>query len=409
MTEPTPVGAASRRDTAPDAVTPPPGNPRFPLLDPIRGIAVLLIVLFHVSFYSGVWLTTWWGRDIASQLQIAVPIFFSLSAFLLYRPFIAERVGGRRPGVAGYAWRRALRILPAYWVVIALSAFYYGTAATTFGSDWWVYFGLLGNYAPLYDPGALCGEAVCTSIYWSLGTELLFYAVLPLYVFGMDRLTGKAGSRWLPVNLTVLLGVGLASVAIGVGIRGRPDASWLIYTLATNAIYFAVGMALAGFSVETSGGRLSAMRNWVERHPGLLWTAAAAVFGLLCGFFSVGDPVTTARATIGPLLRALFVLLLLTPAIFPGEVRALPQRVLGNRLLAWVGLVSYAVYLWHVVVIDFLHKEFNLIGHSPTYQFAALALPALIASVTIGAASYYLLERPILRLKLKPAWARRDA
>src|SRR4051794_41542872 len=100
----------------PDAVAPPPGNPRFPLLDPLRAVAALCIVVTHTAAYShfnslnplGAW---------TARLDCGVAIFFVLSGFLLYRPFVAARLGGRPgPSVGRYARRRLLRIIPAYWV-----------------------------------------------------------------------------------------------------------------------------------------------------------------------------------------------------------------------------------------------------------------------------------------------------
>src|SRR5262249_9538649 len=104
------------------------------------------------------------------------------------------------------------------------------------------------------------------------------------------------------------------------------------------------------------------------------------------------------------LLRALFVLLLLTPAVFAGERRSLPARILRNRTLAWVGLISYAVYLWHLLVINVLTSKLHIFDHISGTTFIVLTIPTLIGSLALGAASYYLLERPVLRLKFRPPW-----
>jgi len=78
-------------DPVPDAVAPPPHHPRFPLIDGMRAIAVLSVVLFHTTFGT---------RELAivgpllAHMNIGVAIFFLISGFLLYRPFIAHRGGG---------------------------------------------------------------------------------------------------------------------------------------------------------------------------------------------------------------------------------------------------------------------------------------------------------------------------
>ena len=96
----------------PDVVAPPPGNPRFPLLDPLRAIAALAVVVTHTAELGG------FNREHALgawtvRLDSGVAVFFVLSAFLLYRPFVAARLDGRAsPRVLRYARRRALRSCP---------------------------------------------------------------------------------------------------------------------------------------------------------------------------------------------------------------------------------------------------------------------------------------------------------
>src|SRR6478672_9327108 len=70
----------------PDAVKPPPGNPRFPLVDGVRAIAALSVVLFHTVAPSG------WAGAFRQQFAVGVPVFFLVSGFLLYRPFVAGRL-----------------------------------------------------------------------------------------------------------------------------------------------------------------------------------------------------------------------------------------------------------------------------------------------------------------------------
>src|ERR1700748_2465920 len=78
----------------PEALAPPPGNPRFPLLDPLRAVAALSIVATHTAGLSGFNSKHAPGAWTA-RLDCGVAIFFVLSGFLLYRPFAAARLGGR--------------------------------------------------------------------------------------------------------------------------------------------------------------------------------------------------------------------------------------------------------------------------------------------------------------------------
>lgn len=106
--------------SVPDAVAPPPRHPRFPLVDGLRAIAVLCVVLVHAHGFADAG-TTGPANRLLGQMGIGVTIFFVISGFLLYRPFIAHRTGGAgAPPVLTYAKRRLLRIYPAYWLALTV-------------------------------------------------------------------------------------------------------------------------------------------------------------------------------------------------------------------------------------------------------------------------------------------------
>jgi peptidoglycan/LPS O-acetylase OafA/YrhL len=90
--------------------------------------------------------------------------------------------------------------------------------------------------------------------------------------------------------------------------------------------------------------------------------------------------------------------LLALPAAFGDGRRGLPRRILGNRLLAWFGLVSYGVFLWHQPLMPTIlaHGGLDLIPGMP-FVSALIAVGAV--STAVAAASYYIVERPILRFK----------
>jgi peptidoglycan/LPS O-acetylase OafA/YrhL len=90
--------------------------------------------------------------------------------------------------------------------------------------------------------------------------------------------------------------------------------------------------------------------------------------------------------------------LLALPAVFGHPDRGLVRRLLGTRILQWFGLVSYGVFLWHEPLLRRLARAGgeDLI---PGMPFASLLLLTTLAATACAAASYYLLERPILRFK----------
>src|SRR3954447_10575753 len=89
---------------------------RFPLMDSCRGLAALSVVAFHVAVVGHL-------RDgtlgpLQDGLRGGVQVFFVLSGFLLYRPFVAARFEGREISLGRYGWSRFLRIVPAYWLAL---------------------------------------------------------------------------------------------------------------------------------------------------------------------------------------------------------------------------------------------------------------------------------------------------
>src|SRR3954468_24014324 len=113
---------------------PPRSHQRFPLFDPLRAFAAISILFVHVAIFTDGFGDSWHGR-IVSHLDIGVPFFFLLSAFLLYRPFVAARREGRdRPAFSGYAKRRFLRIAPACWAVLLISGVVPGMAGIYSGN-----------------------------------------------------------------------------------------------------------------------------------------------------------------------------------------------------------------------------------------------------------------------------------
>ena len=93
----------------------------FPTLNAVRGTGALMVVATHSAFNTGQILRGWTGGVLA-RLDFGVPLFFILSGFLLSRPFfLAMARGDRRPSVRHYLWKRVLRVLPLYWVVVAVA------------------------------------------------------------------------------------------------------------------------------------------------------------------------------------------------------------------------------------------------------------------------------------------------
>ena len=106
--------------------TPSAGQAFLPELEGLRGVAAWGLVLYHTWVFSSGSALAWDlgpATVFLPALQSSVVLFFVLSGFLLYRPFAAALAAGEPfPSVRAYFRNRALRILPAYWVVVLVSS-----------------------------------------------------------------------------------------------------------------------------------------------------------------------------------------------------------------------------------------------------------------------------------------------
>src|SRR5439155_22880915 len=89
---------------------------------------------------------------------------------------------------------------------------------------------------------------------------------------------------------------------------------------------------------------------------------------------------------------------LLLPAVFADDAGGLPRRILRARVVAWLGLISYGIFLWHHPIALKL-TEANHRGLFRSFRMLGITAPTLGLAVACTTLSYYLVERPILRYK----------
>lgn len=393
----------------PEAVAPPPRNPRFPLVDGLRAVAAVCVVAVHAALFGGALSTSLLGRLLA-HLNIGVTIFFLISGFLLYRPFIAHRGdGGRPPAVTVYGKRRMLRIFPAYWLILTVLLVLPGFTPVV-GGNWWPMY-TLTHTLPLYT-GQRCATLVTSCSLaqtWSLVVELTFYLVLPLYALAVRRLTrGLQVQGWAAVELTILITLSAASVLTQyVALKDVP--TWFSGSVLGYVLWFALGMAMAVISVgwKHSSSRISRV---ISAHPLALWTLAGLGYlGLSAWLPATPFVLDRFELLVTHVTFGLIAALVLAPAVFADGAGGLPRRALAHPQVAWLGLVSYGIFLWHYPIV------LKLGTPGAGLAFVPLLVLALGLSTACAAASYYLLERPALRLKnerlgdLRRRWSARRA
>jgi peptidoglycan/LPS O-acetylase OafA/YrhL len=399
------VSATAAPTEAPSpAVTPPPGNPRFALFDSLRAIAVLAVLTFHTFAIGGAINRPVIG-DAAAVLGSQGPIlFFVISGFLLYRPYVAARAAHRAgPAPARYLRRRALRILPAYWLALTVLAIFPAVVGA-FTGDWWRYYFFL----QLYSDDTM-GRGI--PVAWTLCVEVSFYLLLPFWALAARRMRAELG------GLAVIAAVG---IAVQVAAARNLVSDLLATTILGQCTWLALGMALAvaSVAVERRADEPRLVR-FVRERPGACWLGAAAAFVAVTALVRPGGLFGIARAlatqqplakTVGAIALGIALnVLLVAPAIFGERAGGLPRRVLAWAPLAWLGLVSYGVYLWHLTVTEMLGVRadpahfsatgLDLVGRLHHFVTPILFVAALAVTTAIAALSYYLVELPFLRRK----------
>ncbi|MEA2455994.1 MAG: hypothetical protein QOI45_2256 [Thermoleophilaceae bacterium] len=386
---------------------------RYPLLDSIRGLAVLVVMAFHVASITGSLAKPTLGEALSILGALSIVLFFVMSGFLLYRPFVAAHAAGKPfPHVGRFARRRMFRLLPAYWVALTLLAIFPGIVGV-FTEDWWRYY----FFGQIYSDETY-GHGI--PVAWTLCVELTFYATIPVVALLTRRVRSVMRTdNWLRAELVVLALMALGGFAVQYAGK-RQDVTYLISeSLLGQSAWFAIGMALAGITVAVQRGELhSRLVRAVSDHAGLCWAAALVPFailtavqpagGLLAIVASLNTPQPPAKALTNLALMASMAVLFVAPALFGDSSKGFVRRALGFTPIAWLGLVSYALYLYHLTVAEFLmlpaddHFSQPGLGLLDDVHFAAAPIMFLLTLAVSGAlatASWYLVELPFLRRK----------
>jgi peptidoglycan/LPS O-acetylase OafA/YrhL len=384
----------------------------FPCFDAFRFFAMTMVLLVHATFATTPWVQEHvpnWLRAVLERMDVGVAVFFVISGFLLFRPFVARQLDGKPPvRVRTFLRRRVLRVIPGYWFALTVCVVFLGQLLGSVKNAFLYYF-LLFPFAT--EDVALGGARGRTEgdyaipQAWSLTAEFVFYLMLPLLALWLIRL-GARRSQAIQVRNALL--VALALYLFGQLFRvyfltAHPSWERVATIWPPNWVdFFAVGMAMASFSAwEHASGRLPRFFQFLGDHPVVSWIAAAGVGVVCCSFRAPIEPGHYgAEYWFRWFLFGIFAFFLLAPAMFGDQNKGRARKVLASRPLVFLGTVSLGFYLFHLAVMRNVQEWLSSDGKA----FFNGSLPTVfgltfVGSIALAIVSYLIVERPFLRMK----------
>ena len=367
-----------------------------PVLDGVRGLAILAVVILHVTGridHPEGGTLDWWVWTIFHTGWMGVDLFFVLSGYLITGILCDTRAAENYFG--SFYGRRALRIFPLFYIFLTAVWIAFRMTKTgeyPFGAPAWWYFLYLQNYV-MFSPAIEFVPGVI-GITWSLAVEEQFYLVWPLLV---RKLTRQNMIR-LCVAIIVLQPV-LRQL-----LYSFASERWILNaycTTPTRMDGLAIG-ALIALILREDGG-LARLAKWARV------MLPVGVIGTLVCFFLIGEaePRTYPFGVYGYTTVALAFGGFLIFALGARE-ESLLSRALSGKFLGLWGKYSYAIYLWHAILIRGLEKGLYkpLLGET-TPRVLGSVLPVMALEVVVTGAlslgagwlSWQLIEKHFLALK----------
>ena len=339
---------------------------RMPGLDGLRGLAVIAVVWHHS--HPG-----YAGLPISRNGFLGVDVFFVLSGFLITTLLLIEKSLTGAISLRNFYIRRSLRIFPLYYLVLAFLSVYFmlsGAAsnAVAFLRELPWHASYTSNWVHLQSMMAIT---------WSLSTEEQFYLVWPPLLAWLGTRSLCLVVVFLAINQAVNFGeldAALTSISI-------PYEELSILQITFTPILLGV---LLAFAI-----RLAAFRRLIERLPA--WAPLVACVVALALANVPGDLRGWPRLSFHLATSCVIALVVLRSE--SGVARALEWRP-----LAYVGTVSYGVYLLHKLVLHVVNRGLDAAALNASEP---LFVMGLLGTVGLAALSYRYFETPILSLKAR--------
>jgi peptidoglycan/LPS O-acetylase OafA/YrhL len=327
-------------------------------IDGLRAIAVLGVVLFH-AFPAAV-----------PGGFVGVDVFFVISGYLI-GSILFRQLHEQRFSFTSFYARRIKRIFPSLFLVLCF-CYVFGwfnlidTEYKQLGKHIAAGSAFVSNLALWQEAGYFDTSAEAKPLLhlWSLGVEEQFYLLWPIVLFALNRCGFSIRNA--------ILWIGVASFALNL-IISRADATADFYSPVTRFWELMVGCWLAQFHVKGNSVQL-------RMRPAMGWIGGFLIFVSFLGLR--GQSGYPGWAALLPTIGAAM-LIAADPHSFVN------RRVLQAKLLVWIGLISFPLYLWHWPLLVFARLE---VGGTPAWSVRALAVAV---SVLLAWICYRFVERPI--------------
>jgi len=311
----------------------------------VRALAALLVVATHAAYTTGKYTHGYVGL-VFSRMEIGVPIFFVLSGFLLFGPWVRAAVAGATaPSLRRYARHRVRRIMPAYAVTVlaAYLIYHFHDAGPNPGHSW---NGLLRNLTltQIYTDSYLFSHLhQGLTQMWSLAVEVAFYLTLPVIAYLL--LVVLCRRRWKPG----LLLAGLAGLAL-------ISPAWMVLVHTVDFLPDGARLWLPGYLAWFIGGMMLAVLSAVGSQCHWFLAVPLAVLCYVIAATPIAGEATTsptglAQAVVKIVFYAVIATLMVAPLVLGN--RGAYSRLLGSRPMVWLGEISYEIFLVHLIVMEF--------------------------------------------------------
>lgn len=350
-----------------------------PGLDGLRALAVFAVIFYHL------------GIGWAPGGLLGVGVFFTLSGYLITDLLLSQMQNHGRILFGDFYFRRAKRLLPALYVMLALVLFYITLfqrdllsslpgdviAAVLYVSNWWYIYHHV-SYFQSFIPSPF------TNL-WSLAVEEQFYLIWPLVLIVFAKLVRSTTAR---VVITLAMAAGSA-LAMGLTYHPGTVPNLVYYGTDTRAFALLIGAALA---FVWPSAKLPEVAPAVRDAIAVLGFAG---LGLFVWMVLYTNEYQTFMYRGGMVILAVGTMFLVQSLTMP---TSLLSTLLGAKPLRWLGVRSYAIYLWHYPIIA-LSSSLLVRLHNNHLIYDAIVMAVTVA---VSALSWVLVEDPIRRIRLQP-------